>query len=58
MLRLVKAFWVEGVLKKSLHGLALIELGMEELAEAIETPGIWYSARLTNQAESCHLALA
>jgi hypothetical protein len=38
MLQKVKGFWVQGVLEKSLHGLALIELGMAERADAIDTP--------------------
>jgi len=36
MLKKVKGFWVEGVLEKSLHGLAMIELGMEERAGAVD----------------------
>ncbi len=38
MLQLVKNFWVKGVLEQSLHGAAMIELGMEERAEAVERP--------------------
>ena len=38
MLKKVKSFWVEGVLEKSLHGLAMIELGLEERADAVENP--------------------
>jgi hypothetical protein len=34
----VKAFWVDGVLHRSLHGEALIELGLEYRAEAVERP--------------------
>jgi hypothetical protein len=38
MLRLVKDFWVKGVLEQSLHGEVLIELGLEERADAVEHP--------------------
>jgi hypothetical protein len=38
MLELVRSFWVEGVLEKSLHGAAMIELGMEEKPGAVEHP--------------------
>jgi hypothetical protein len=38
MLRLVKDFWVKGVLEQSLHGAVLIELGMEQRQEAVERP--------------------
>jgi hypothetical protein len=35
MLNKVKSFWVEGVLEKSLHGLAMIELGLQSQADAV-----------------------
>jgi WD40 repeat protein/DNA polymerase III delta prime subunit len=38
MLELVKNTWVKGVLEQSLHGAAMIELGLEERAEAVEHP--------------------
>lgn len=38
MLQLVRTTWVEGVLEQSLHGAAMIELGMEERADAVERP--------------------
>jgi hypothetical protein len=38
MLKLVKDFWVKGVLEKSLHGAAMIELGLEERPDAVENP--------------------
>jgi GTPase SAR1 family protein len=38
MLQLVRNFWVKGVLEQSLHGAAMIELGLEERAEAVERP--------------------
>lgn len=38
MLKLVNDFWVKGVLENSLHGAALIELGLEERVEAVERP--------------------
>ena len=38
MLEMVKTFWVKGVLEQSLHGAAMIELGLEERADAVERP--------------------
>ena len=38
LLNKVKKFWVEGVLKKSLHMKVLIELGLEERGEFIPSP--------------------
>jgi MFS family permease len=38
MLQLVRNFWVKGVLEQSLHGAAMIELGLEERADAVERP--------------------
>ncbi len=38
MLEKVKSFWVNGVLENSLHGAALIELGMSSQPEAVEHP--------------------
>lgn len=38
MLELVKNTWVKGVLEQSLHGAAMIELGLEERADAVERP--------------------
>jgi MFS family permease len=38
MLELVRNTWVKGVLEQSLHGAAMLELGMEERAEAVEHP--------------------
>ncbi|MEN8446324.1 MAG: NACHT domain-containing protein, partial [Cyanobacteria bacterium J06555_13] len=34
----VKHYWIEGVLKKSLHNQALIELGLEERLNAVASP--------------------
>ena len=34
----VKHYWIEGVLEKSLHNQALIDLGLEERAQAIASP--------------------
>jgi len=34
----VQRFWVEGVLEKSLHGAALIELGIQEVPNAVNHP--------------------
>lgn len=38
MLKLVKDFWIKGVLEKSLHNEVLIELGLEERPDAVEHP--------------------
>jgi hypothetical protein len=38
MLKLVGDFWVKGVLEQSLHGAVMIELGLEEWADAVEHP--------------------
>jgi len=38
MLELVRNTWVKGVLEQSLHGAAMIELGLEERADAVERP--------------------
>ncbi|MBU0703467.1 MAG: NACHT domain-containing protein [Chloroflexi bacterium] len=38
MLQLVRNTWVKGVLEQSLHGAAMIELGLEERADAVERP--------------------
>jgi len=35
LLNKVKAFWIEGVLEKSVHNIALIDLGKESQAEAV-----------------------
>lgn len=37
ILKRVKSFWVTGVLEKSLHGLAMIELGLVERADEVES---------------------
>jgi ATP-dependent Clp protease adapter protein ClpS len=38
LLNKVKNYWIRGVLEKSLHGRALIELGLQERLDAIECP--------------------
>jgi len=38
MLNRVREFWIEGVLENSLHGLAMIELGMEERQDMVGNP--------------------
>jgi hypothetical protein len=38
MLEKVSTFWIKGVLEHSLHGAALIELGMERAPDAVERP--------------------
>lgn len=37
-LQKVHSFWVEGVLEQSLHGAALVELGMEEQPDTVDHP--------------------
>jgi len=41
LLNKVKEFWVKGVLEKSVHSEAVIELGKEVAAEAIDRPRPW-----------------
>jgi hypothetical protein len=36
MLARVRAFWIDGVLEQSLHGAALLELGMVTAPQAVE----------------------
>ena len=38
LLRRVRAFWIEGVLQHSLHGAALIALGLQEQPDAVASP--------------------
>jgi serine/threonine protein kinase len=38
MLQNVRKFWIEGVLENSLHGAALIELGMQQKSGTVENP--------------------
>jgi hypothetical protein len=38
MLEKVRTFWINGVLENSLHGAALLELGMEQRPDAVERP--------------------
>src|SRR5260370_41845798 len=38
LLSKVRAFWITGVLEQSLHGAALIELGLQEQSDAIMNP--------------------
>jgi len=38
MLGMVRDFWVKGVLEQSLHGAAMIELGLDVQADAVEHP--------------------
>jgi hypothetical protein len=38
MLKLIKNIWIKGFLENSLHGAALIELGLEERKDAVERP--------------------
>lgn len=38
LLSKVKGYWIEGVLNKSLHTKAIIELGLEERLDAVERP--------------------
>jgi len=38
MLKRVNDTWIKGVLEQSLHGAALIALGLEERQDAVESP--------------------
>jgi hypothetical protein len=38
MLEKIKVFWVHGVLEQSVHGVALLELGIEPRANVVENP--------------------
>jgi DNA-binding SARP family transcriptional activator len=38
MLKNVRIFWIEGVLENSLHGAALLELGMQQEVEMVDHP--------------------
>ena len=38
LLQKVHQFWIEGVLEHSVHGEAMLNLGMETMAEAVEHP--------------------
>src|SRR5688572_28657184 len=40
MLNHVESFWVKGILEKSLHGAALIELGMKEDPNKVNSPWV------------------
>ncbi|MGK7929669.1 MAG: NACHT domain-containing protein [Spirulina sp.] len=46
LLNKVKNYWIKGVLETSLHGKALIELGLEERLDAVDRPWglIWESS--------------
>jgi serine/threonine protein kinase len=41
MLQNVRSFWIEGVLENSLHGAALLELGMKQATSSVEHP--WHT---------------
>ncbi len=47
MLGHVENFWVKGILEKSLHGAAFLELGIKEDPDALNYP--WAIKRETNQ---------
>ncbi|NEP12889.1 MAG: protein kinase [Symploca sp. SIO2C1] len=51
LLNKVKNYWVKGVLETSLHGKALIELGLEERSNAVERPWglMWESSETPQQ---------
>ncbi len=51
LLNKVKNYWVKGVLETSLHGKALIELGLEERSDAVERPWglMWESSETPQQ---------
>jgi hypothetical protein len=46
LLNKVKNYWIKGVLETSLHGKAIIELGLEERSNAVERPWglVWESS--------------
>ena len=48
----VKHYWIEGVLEKSLHNQALIELGLEERSQALASP-ISGVEEFINEANKC-----
>jgi WD40 repeat protein len=41
LLHKVRTFWVEGVLERSLHGMAMLELGMQEAVGIVDQPHPW-----------------
>ncbi|MBD1922988.1 protein kinase [Microcoleus sp. FACHB-831] len=51
LLNKVKNYWIKGVLETSLHGKALIELGLSEQLDAIERPWglVWETPDLSQQ---------
>ncbi|MBP0020709.1 MAG: protein kinase [Cyanobacteria bacterium SBLK] len=51
LLNKVKNYWIKGVLETSLHGKALIELGLEERLDAVDRPWglIWESSDTPRQ---------
>ncbi|MEM9540970.1 MAG: protein kinase [Cyanobacteria bacterium P01_E01_bin.42] len=51
LLNKVKNYWIKGVLETSLHGKALIELGLEERLDAVDRPWglIWESSNTPRQ---------
>jgi hypothetical protein len=50
MLELVRSFWVKGVLEPSLHGAAMIELGLE--SRQARLPPRWRLIRACRQARA------
>ena len=52
LLNKVREFWVKGVLEKSVHSEALIELGKQEEAYAVERERPWDMALETSEQES------
>ena len=53
MLKLVNDIWIKGVLEQSLHGAALIALGLEERQDAVESP--WGKVLQTPNQPDCLL---
>jgi serine/threonine protein kinase/adenylate kinase family enzyme len=51
LLNKVKNYWIKGVLETSLHGRAIIELGLEERSNAVERPWglVWESCEKPQQ---------
>ena len=53
MLEHVESFWVKGILQKSLHGVALLELGIKENLDALDYP--WAIKRESTKETWVHL---
>lgn len=56
LLNKVKNYWIKGVLESSLHGKALLELGLEQRLDAIENPWgmVWETSTQARQPLPAH----